>query len=104
MDEEEFFDVPAEVVLRVIASGSNSGSTATLADMLRVEYDRDADANLMVDIDNVDLSLKQCFKLLNEGMSAFQPLHLNREMKGLQSNFLHAVNKEPLQLLQWQGT
>ena len=36
------------IVLRVIASGSNSGSTATLEDMLRVEYDRDSDANLMV--------------------------------------------------------
>jgi len=48
MDEGANFDVPAEVVLRVIASGSNSGSTATLEDMLRVEYDRDADANLMV--------------------------------------------------------
>ena len=66
MDEGANIDVPAEVVLRVIANGSNSGSTATLEDMLRVEYDRDADANLMVDIDNVDLSLKQCFKLLNE--------------------------------------
>ena len=42
MDEEGAnFDVPAEVVLRVIASGSNSGSTATLEGMLRVEYDRD---------------------------------------------------------------
>jgi len=59
------FDVPAEVVLRVIASGSNSGSTATLEDMLRVEYERDADANLMADIDNVDFSFKQRFKLLN---------------------------------------
>ena len=48
MDEGANFDVPAEVVLRVIASGSNSGSTATLEDMLRVEYDRDSDANLMV--------------------------------------------------------
>ena len=49
MDEEGAnFDVPAEVVLRVIASGSNSGSTATLEGMLRVEYDRDTDANLMV--------------------------------------------------------
>ena len=48
MDEGANIDVPAEVVLRVIASGSNSGSTATLEDMLRVDYDRDADANLMV--------------------------------------------------------
>ena len=48
MDEGANFDVPAEVVLRVIASGSNSGSTSTLEDMLRVEYDRDSDANLMV--------------------------------------------------------
>ena len=104
MDEGEICDVPAEVVLRVIASGSNSGSTATLEDMLRVEYERDADANLMVDIDNVDLSLKQRFKLLNEGILPFQPLHLNREMKGLKSNFLRAINKEPLQLLHWQGT
>ena len=48
MDEGANFDVPAEVVLRVIASGSNSGSTATLEDMKRVEYDRDVDANLMV--------------------------------------------------------
>jgi len=69
-----------------------------------VEYDRDTDANLMVDIDNVDFSLKQRFKLLNECILPFQPLHLNREMKCLQSNFLRAVNKEPLQLLQWQGT
>jgi len=60
----------------------------------------DADANLMVDIDNVDLSLKQCFKLLNEGILPFQPLHLNQETEGLQSNFLRAVNEEPLQLLQ----
>jgi len=68
MDEGEKFDVPAEVVLRVIASGSNSGSTATLEDMLHVlEYERDGNAYLMVDIDNVDLSLKKCFKLLNEG-------------------------------------
>ena len=43
----------------------------------------DADANLMVDIDLVDFSLQQCFKLLNEGILLFQPLHLNREMKGL---------------------
>ena len=48
MDEGANIDGPAEVVLRVIASGSNSGSTATLEDMLRVEYGRDADANLMV--------------------------------------------------------
>ena len=83
MDEGANFNVPAEVVLRLIASGSHSGSTATLEDMLRVEYDRDADANLMVDIDLVDFSLQQCFKLLNEGILPFQPLHLNREMKGL---------------------
>ena len=56
MDEGANIDVPAEVVVRLIASGSNSGSTATLEDMLRVDYDRDADANLMVDIDNVDFS------------------------------------------------
>jgi len=104
MDEGANFNVPAEVVLRLIASGSHSGSTATLEDMLRVEYDRDADANLMVDIDLVDFSLQQCFKLLNEGILPFQPLHLNREMEGLQSNFLRAANEEPLQLLQWQGT
>jgi len=30
---------------------------------------------------------------------AFPALALNREMKGLQSNFLRAVNEEPLQLL-----
>jgi len=48
MDEGKNIDVPAEVVLRVIASGSYSGSTATLEDMLGVEYDRDADVNLMV--------------------------------------------------------
>jgi len=59
MDEGANFYVPAEVVLRFIASGSNSGSTATLENMLHVEYDRDADANLMVDIDNVDFSLKR---------------------------------------------
>ena len=96
MDEGANIDVPAGIVFNLIASGSNSGSTATLEDILRVEYDRDANANLMVDIDNVDFSLKQCFKLLNEGILPFQPLQLNREMKGLQSNFLRAVNEEPL--------
>ena len=60
MDEGANIDVPAEIVLNLIASGSsNSGSTATLEDILRVEYDRDADANLMVDIANVDFSLKR---------------------------------------------
>jgi len=48
MDEGANIDVPAEIVLNLIASGSNSGSTATLEDILRVEYGRDADANLMV--------------------------------------------------------
>jgi len=48
MDEEANIDMPAETVLNLIASGSNAGSTATLEDILRVEYDRDADANLMV--------------------------------------------------------
>ena len=48
MDEGANIDVPAEVVLRVITRRSYSGSTATLEDMLRVEYGRDADANLMV--------------------------------------------------------
>ena len=45
MEEGANIDVPAGIV---IANGSNSGSTATLEDILRVEYDRDADANLMV--------------------------------------------------------
>ena len=43
MDEGANIDVPAEIVLNLIASG-----TATLEDILRVEFDRDADANLMV--------------------------------------------------------
>ena len=59
MDEGANIDVPAEIVLNLIARGSNSGSTATLEDILRVEYDRDADAYLMVDIANVDFSLKR---------------------------------------------
>jgi len=48
MDEGANIDVPAEVVLRVITRRSYSGCTGTFEDMLRVEYDRDADANLMV--------------------------------------------------------
>ena len=58
MDEGANIDVPAEIVLNLIAIGSNTGSTATLEDIIHVEYDRDADANLMVGIDNVDFSLK----------------------------------------------
>ena len=36
MDEGANIDVPAEIVLNLIARGSNSGSTATLEDILRV--------------------------------------------------------------------
>ena len=77
----QLFDIP------VSASHLENGSE--IAGMTRNDYVAD-----LVDFDDLDLPLEHCFDLIEQGIPPSQPLHKNKEMKKLQTNFLKKINKK----------